>query len=324
MLKKILNGLLIIGITATSKSFSYTDHAIFRENFEYRPVNKQWFNDDLIFRSYTSNGIDGVILMAVYQPTSKGSERLQNRFALLEPTESATLSFDLKLHSQFEFVKGGKMHGLAGGNGTTGCKPIDPKGWSVRMMWSSDGAPFLYIYHQDRVSNCGDSYRSPWDVKFKRGSWYRVDIYVDMNSSPSSADGTAQLYIDGQLVVDVRNLNLSGDPSVIIDEFLFSTFYGGSNDTWSPSTKTYVYYDNFTVNKGKRISGSLGTDCEIFEQGIFNTTTATCCANSCGSCGGTGCGSLPGGAKACCNTQILNEGSWCLQNDTSAPCYFVK
>jgi len=36
-----------------------------------------------------------------------------------------------------------------------------------------------------------------------------------------------------------------------------------------------------------------------------------CCAASCGKCGGTGCGSLPGGADSCCTGQIKQSGRTC-------------
>lgn len=36
-----------------------------------------------------------------------------------------------------------------------------------------------------------------------------------------------------------------------------------------------------------------------------------CCAASCGQCGGSGCGSFPGGATQCCYSQIFNSGVIC-------------
>jgi hypothetical protein len=43
-----------------------------------------------------------------------------------------------------------------------------------------------------------------------------------------------------------------------------------------------------------------------------------CCASSCGTCGGTRCGSRPGGSINCCQTQILASGRYC--DDFDAPC----
>jgi hypothetical protein len=43
-----------------------------------------------------------------------------------------------------------------------------------------------------------------------------------------------------------------------------------------------------------------------------------CCAPSCGTCGGTGCSSRPGGSQACCTTQISASGRKC--SEEPAPC----
>ncbi|ACY14264.1 polysaccharide lyase [Haliangium ochraceum] len=300
----------------------YTDGALWRQNFETMTLGSHWFHDDLLVQPYTTGGADGRILRAAYQPNHQGSPRLGRRFSLSSASNTATLSFDMKLHSAFEFVRGGKMHGLAGGTGTTGCKPIDPNGWSVRMMWRPGGVPVLYIYHQDRDSSCGDDFYPASNFAFERGRWYRVEIFVRMNSSVGSADGEARLYIDGVELVDVRNLNLSGNSSVAIDQFMFSTFYGGNDPSWSPSQKTYVYYDNFTVYPGERIGGADATTCEVYESGIYDAPSAVCCADSCGSCGGSGCSGLPGGSSSCCTGSISNGGDGCFQDGVSAPCWF--
>lgn len=142
-----------------SRARRITDGALYRENFEEGTPSWVASKTDLIVQSYNTGGIDGKIMRARYRPFSRGSPRLFNRI-LFDDVKSGTLSFDFKLHSQFEFVKGGKMHGLAGGSATTGCKDIDPNGWSVRMMWRREGEVEAYIYHQDRKNRCGDSYRA--------------------------------------------------------------------------------------------------------------------------------------------------------------------
>lgn len=301
-----------------------SDGALYRETFkEFQPP---WLTIDEHRRVevYTTGGIDGRILRVTYVPSNQGSERVLQDYWLTNVVTSATLSFDVKLHSQFEFVRGGKMHGLMGGTATTGCRPIDPNGWSVRMMWmGSEGTPVLYIYHQDRVSECGDVFFPSKTFEFRKGRWYRIDIFVKMNSGVGSADGRAMLFIDGDQLVDVRHLNLTGNNLFQIDKFAFHTFHGGDDPSWSPSKNTYIYFDNFTVKPGWNITGKLGTTCEIFREGIYNVYTGTCCAKSCGACGGAACGSLPGGANACCTSRVATNGRYCDQNGDFAPCSFL-
>ena len=311
-----------IASTFVGVAKAYTDSAVFRQTFE-DPDTADWDFDNLIqVQDYNSGGSQyGSILKTSYPPAEKGSPRITQNFDLDEQVSSATLSFDLKLHSQFEFVKGGKMHGLGGGTRTTGCDPIDPDGWSVRLTWKDEGAPQVYVYHQDRANRCGDGFRAD-SFKFQRGEWYRVDLQVKMNSGPDEFDGATYLYINGQQVVEKTGLRLSGNANVEIDKFAFSTFYGGSDSTWSPSKTTHIYWDNFVVNEGLRVTGEQATECEIFLGGIFSPSKDACCNNICGSCGGSGCGNLPGGGSQCCTGTITKNDVSC-DSVSGAPCIFI-
>ena len=141
------------------------------------------------------------------------------------------------------------------------------------MMWlGAEGTPVLYIYLQDRVSECGDIFHPTASFEFQKGHRYRIDLYVKMNSGVGSADGRAMLYIDGDPIVVVRRLNLSGNNQVKIDKFNFHSFHGGEDPSWSPSKNTYIYFDNFTVMPGKFVTAERGTTCEILAR-AFTTCT---------------------------------------------------
>jgi hypothetical protein len=64
--------------------------------------------------------------------------------------------------------------------------------------------------------------------------------------------------------------------------------------------------------------------CSTFNDGIPSTSfgDAVCCAASCGTCGGPGCGQRPGGAFKCCDTAIINSNVLCScgANRQLAPC----
>ena len=77
-----------------------------------------------------------------------------------KPERDATLIYSFMMKPGFEFVKGGKLPGLGGGNATTGCDPIDPGGWSMRYMWRRNGKAVVYAYHLDRMNECGDD----WEI----------------------------------------------------------------------------------------------------------------------------------------------------------------
>ena len=49
-------------------------------------------------------------------------------------------SYYVRFAPEFDFVKGGKLPGLAGGAANSGGrKPIGTDGWSARMMWRTGG-----------------------------------------------------------------------------------------------------------------------------------------------------------------------------------------
>jgi hypothetical protein len=222
----------------------YSDGALFRENFETSTRDGYKFDGHGETQSYQNDGSTGNIFRASYPPNKDGSPRLVKRTQLNRAVSTATTSFDMKLDRQFEFVKGGKLNGIGGGKATTGCEPIDPNGWSVRMMWRENGVPELYIYHQDRKEDCGDRFPSTSGFVFGPDTWYRIDIQVRMNSAVTTRDGYAVLFIDGVRQVEANNLRLTGNSAVQIDQFQLNTFYGGSDRSWSPSKTTYIYFDN--------------------------------------------------------------------------------
>ena len=146
---------------------------------------------------------------------------------------------------------------------------------------------------------------------------------VQMNSTVGGHNGWAKLYVEGDLVAEATGLSLKATLGMGIDTFMFNTFRGGDTEDWAPDQEeTYAYFDNFTVRPGFSVSGTHGTSCEITEEGIYSPSVEVCCAEGCGACGGSGCGSLPGGTSNCCTGTILSGGDPCTQFGVSAPCYY--
>jgi hypothetical protein len=294
---------------------TYTDGALFRQQFE--PTDD---TTDYLFggKATVTNGI----LKASYIPDERGSPRLVHRATLNKVVTTATLSYDLKLNknavgADFEFVKGGKLHGLGGGSATTGGQAVVPDGWSVRLMWRRNGIPNLYVYHQDRLPDSDGTNYPAVNFGLTTNVWYRIDLQVKMNSVATQNDGAATLYIDGIKRAEATNLRLTGDNTVQIDKFLFSTFYGGDDPAWKPQHTNFIEFDNFSVMPGLIVTGSQGKECEVNKAGVFSFKDKTCCAKGCGSCGGTGCGSLTGGSTNCCSGSITRTCS-----TSSSPCKY--
>lgn len=160
------------------------------------------------------------------------------------------LSYRLRFGSAFEFVKGGKLPGLVGGTGPTGCVQ-DDAGFSARMMWRAGGHAVQYLYFPGKVNDCGDDYDyqvSGEDALFVPNVWHTVEHRIRMNT-PGEANGIMQAWFDGELALDNQSfIWRNAGHTWSIDTLYFSTFFGGSDETWAPSTDQTIDYDDFMIS----------------------------------------------------------------------------
>ena len=194
---------------------------------------------------------DDQVIRASYEPYESGSRRVLYSYDVSRSNEY-TLSYRVKFDKNFEFVKGGKLHGVGPLVKTTGCRPESKEGWSSRVMFGAEGRVKLYLYEQDRKQRCGRGVSTISDFKFETDRWYTVSIYTKLNSRGDRNDGTAKLYIDGVQLAQADNLRFRGviNNNTEIQSFLFSTFHGGSNESWSPSQTVKANFDDFVMVKG--------------------------------------------------------------------------
>ncbi|WP_028774034.1 polysaccharide lyase [Shewanella waksmanii] len=235
-----------VGLADTVKAG--TLDVLYYNHFENASQRAGWSTQYLALKERTNNWE----LQAKYVPSSRGSERITDEVNLSSKVRSATLNYDVRFHSKFEFVRTGKLHGLGGGSATTGCNAKTSRGWSARVIWDVNGVASIYVYHQNRVSSCGDRWTAQ-DFRFEAGKTYRVSLYVSLNSAPNVADGIIELYVDGVKIASANGVRLSGRSDVKIDKFLFHTFHGGSNSSYSPTKNVFTYFDNFLIMEGKNI-----------------------------------------------------------------------
>jgi len=158
-------------------------------------------------------------------------------------------SYYVRFAPDFDFVKGGKLPGLAGGAANAGGrKPTGTDGWSARMMWRARGEVVQYVYHVDQPTVFGEDFQ--WDLGgqrfFRPGSWHHVEHRIMINT-PGQRDGIVQGWFDGLLALDRRNVRFRDVDAFAIDLFAFSTFFGGSDPTWAPSKDEQITFDEFVI-----------------------------------------------------------------------------
>ncbi len=160
------------------------------------------------------------------------------------------LAYRLKFGDGFDFVRGGKIPGLIGGEANTGGDaPDGTDGWSARMMWRPDGEVVQYVYHPDQAETWGDDFG--WDVGgaryFTPGSWHSVEHRVVMNT-PGDHDGLIEGWFDGELALTAEGLRFRDVGTFAIDALYISTFFGGSDETWAATTDELLVVDDVVIS----------------------------------------------------------------------------
>ena len=195
-------------------------------------------------------------IRAAYVGFPQGSQRIVLTYPLGMRSTGATLSFDVFFENDFQFVRGGKLHGLGPEKRVAGGQAQRPDGWSSRIMWRTGGHAQTYLYDQspDTVYGIGQSSKDP---VFRTGQWHRVVLQTRLND-PGKANGLARVLVDGHEVLSTENVEFRGEdgPHAEIQAFLFSTFHGGNSPIWAPIDENgepvtvHARFDNFIVREG--------------------------------------------------------------------------
>jgi hypothetical protein len=157
--------------------------------------------------------------------------------------------FRFKLSENFDYIKGGKLPGIAGGKGNAGGKiPNGKDGWSVRMMWNDEGRLVQYVYHPDQPGKYGDAMF--WEMQGKpveKGKWHTVQTMVQLNT-PGKKNGVIASWINGNQVLKRKGMRFRDIDGLEIDRFQFVYFLGGHGPEWYPRKDEYAYIDDVRLS----------------------------------------------------------------------------
>jgi hypothetical protein len=178
--------------------------------------------------------------------TPTGGTQFKSRFAA---AESMCLSYWLRFDPKFEFVKGGKLPGLCGGDCPSGGEQTNGQtGWSTRYMWRANGAGEVYAYILPPEAFGTELGEGKW--RFVPGAWHHIEQMVTLNTA-GQADGSVRVWYDRKgseaPVYETANLTYRTVSTLKIDQLFFSTFFGGSDPTWATPIDTYVDFADFEL-----------------------------------------------------------------------------
>jgi hypothetical protein len=233
------------------------DRPLLEEKFDRLGEFGRLLLSDQHVKLLRKGGPDGSDAIRVsYVGSNEGSERVVASYPLKKAVMDATLTFDVRFGEDFQWVKGGKLHGLGPENPVTGGNAREPDRWSARIMFAADGRSQSYLYEQspDKKFGVGDMSKAP---VFKKGVWQKVRIQVKLNTV-GKADGQFAVHVDDKQVNKQTSVEFrAGDgKNTLISKMLFSTFHGGNAAANAPKddkgnfTTVFADFDNFLVTEG--------------------------------------------------------------------------
>ncbi|THH23142.1 hypothetical protein EUX98_g8042 [Antrodiella citrinella] len=184
----------------------------------------------------------------------------------LTTAKEATFGYTAYFPSGFDFVKGGKVPGLYGGNSDSEALSCsggrrDDGCWSARLMWRTNGAGELYTYlppdypENQAVcdippfSTCNDVYGASvgrGSFNWTTGGRTTIAQRVRLNDVGQS-NGELELFVAGKSVVNVGGLVISNSSSGRIRGMQFQTFFGGSDSSWASPTNQEAFFSDFSI-----------------------------------------------------------------------------
>lgn len=192
------------------------------------------------------------VLRVLYPASAVGPEESGTQWIVRfdNSYDELYISYWVRFEENFDFSKGGKLPGLAGGQGNTGGKkPTGEDGFSARIVWLEEGKIAQYVYYPDQASNFGDKFI--WmngRAHFSPGVWHRVMTRIAMNT-PGEHNGIVQSWLDGVLTLDIENIRFRDTPRFAIDQLRFETFPGGRDpDSFGPSKDQTIDFDHVMIS----------------------------------------------------------------------------
>ena len=167
---------------------------------------------------------------------------------------SAVLSYWVKFDPGFEWVKGGKLPGLCGGECATGGLEVLPDRFSIRYMWrgGNSGEVYAYLSNPPNPGYGLDMGLGSWHWQ-NDGKWHQISEELILNTGNNN-DGVIRVWYDRPLTgppnFEQKNLKYydrTKYPNLGIDKLIFSTFHGGHDASWAPKKDVVAFFADVQV-----------------------------------------------------------------------------
>jgi len=182
----------------------------------------------------------------------------------LRTANEVLFSYSVMFDKEWDFVKGGKLPGIFGGEGdsaygcTGGRKDDRCRCFSLRLMWRQEGSGEIYTYMPEFEKNTRELLAVPpksygnhqygFSVGrgafiFPRGRWLTVAERVKLND-PAEENGELELWVDGKVVISVTGLIYRVNSTSQVRGAHFETFFGGHTEDWASPKDQRAWFTN--------------------------------------------------------------------------------
>jgi len=185
----------------------------------------------------------------------------------LKTAKEVTFGYSAYFPEDFDFVKGGKMPGVYGGDsdeGSLSCSggSRNDECFSVRLMWRKDGMGEFYTYlppsydANKRVcdvapqSECNSDYGASvgrGSFTFERGAWTTITMRVKLNDK-NQDNGEIELFANGKSVVSVDGLRIRDSGAGLFRGLMMQTFFGGGDTSFSTPKYQEVLFADLSLD----------------------------------------------------------------------------
>lgn len=180
--------------------------------------------------------------------------------------DHSVMSYWLKIPSDFDCVKGGKLPGVASNiELISGGETVDgTNGFSVRLMWRENCTAEVYAYlprdaNQHLTSKYKDTLtQNPttkiiygWSIgrgefSLPKGAWTKVDVSVKVNEV-GKQDGIIKVALNGKQVFERKEVVFRTNDKLKTGALFFSTFFGGSDETYAAQKDETLSFGEIAV-----------------------------------------------------------------------------
>lgn len=159
--------------------------------------------------------------------------------------DKISLSYAIRFDDGFDFVKGGKLPGLCGGNCSRGESMPTASGFSMRFVWKKNGYLDIMTFFPNTVKAGNYSWEKMF--KFIPGKEYLLTQELTLNDI-GKENGVINILVDGKVVYTKNNVTIRVSPDVQINSFLFSTFFWGKDDSYSSTKDMSITFWKFKIS----------------------------------------------------------------------------